>query len=79
MTIESSRSGIPSSRPDLEGIAAAVRQARRAHGLTQAELAGLAGTGVRFVGDLERGKPRLAIDKVIAVLAALGLRLMVAP
>jgi transcriptional regulator with XRE-family HTH domain len=43
--------------------------------LTQTELAGLAGTGLRFVSELERGKPNVALDKLTAVLAVLGLRL----
>lgn len=56
-----------------------VRQVRRAHDLTQAQLAGLAGTGVRFVSELERGKPNVALDKTLQVLTALGLRLDIAP
>ncbi|UAY75128.1 type II toxin-antitoxin system Y4mF family antitoxin [Pseudoxanthomonas sp. X-1] len=56
-------------------MGAVVRQVRKAHGLTQSQLAGLAGTGVRFVSELERGKPNVALDKVLAVLAVLGLRL----
>lgn len=52
-----------------------MRRARKAHGLTQFQLAGLAGTGLRFVSELERGKQSVALDKVLAVLAALGLRL----
>lgn len=56
-------------------IGAAVRQTRKAHGLTQSQLAGLAGTGLRFVSELERGKPNVALDKVLTVLAVLGLRL----
>jgi HTH-type transcriptional regulator/antitoxin HipB len=58
-------------------IGAAVRQARRAHGLTQTQLAGLAGTGLRFISELERGKPTVALDKTLAVLAVLGLRFQV--
>lgn len=71
-----SRSGqsSPESQP---GIGAAVRQARRAHGLTQTELAGLAGTGLRFISELERGKPSVALDKTLAVLAVLGLRFQI--
>ena len=56
-----------------------VRQVRRAHDLTQAQLAGLAGTGVRFVSELERGKPNIALDKTLQVLTALGLRLDIVP
>jgi y4mF family transcriptional regulator len=71
-----SRSG--QKPPDaLLGIGAAVRQARRAHGLTQTQLAGLAGTGLRFISELERGKPSVALDKTLAVLAVLGLRFQI--
>ena len=58
-------------------IGAAVRLARRSHGLTQTQLAGLAGTGLRFISELERGKPSVALDKTLAVLAVLGLRVQV--
>ena len=58
-------------------IGAAVRQARRTHGLTQTQLAGLAGTGLRFISELERGKPSVALDKTLAVLAVLGLRFQI--
>lgn len=58
-------------------IGAAVRQARRTHGLTQTQLAGLAGTGLRFISELERGKPSVALDKTLGVLAVLGLRLLI--
>jgi len=54
----------------------AIRNARKAHGLTQAELAGLAGTGVRFVSELERGKPGVELGKLLDVLAVLGLRML---
>lgn len=45
------------------------------YALTQVQLAGLAGMGPRFVVELEGGKPPVAINKVIQVLAALGVRL----
>lgn len=74
----SSRSGIPAPlRPEIAEIATAVRTARQSHRLTQAQLAGLSGTGLRFVSELERGKPTLALNKVLAVLSTLGLRLEV--
>lgn len=62
---------------DIANLARAVREARRRHGLTQAELAGLSGTGLRFIGELERGKPTVSLNKVADVLAVLGLRLSV--
>jgi HTH-type transcriptional regulator/antitoxin HipB len=65
------------SNSAVSGIGATVRQARRAHGLTQTQLAGLAGTGLRFISELERGKPSVALDKTLAVIAVLGLRMQI--
>ena len=58
--------------PDRESIGAFVRRRRRANGLTQAELAELAGVGTRFVSELERDKPTVRLDAVDAVLAVFG-------
>jgi HTH-type transcriptional regulator / antitoxin HipB len=44
--------------------------------LTQAQLAAKSGTGLRFIVELERGKPTVQLGKVIAVADALGLMLM---
>jgi y4mF family transcriptional regulator len=49
-----------------------VRNARRALGLHQEELAGAANVGPRFVIELEAGKPTAQIGKTLAVLDALG-------
>jgi y4mF family transcriptional regulator len=57
---------------DVAALGAAVRALRRAQGLTQGELGLAAGTGRRFVGDLERGKPTCRLGEAFAVLAALG-------
>ena len=54
-----------------------VRAARRAQGLRQDQLAGAAGVGVRFLSELERGKTTVRLEKVIAVLDALGCTLRV--
>ncbi len=48
---------------------------RRTLGLSQEELAELAAVSVRFVGLLEHDKPTVRLDKLIAVLDALGLEL----
>ncbi len=53
-----------------------IRDVRQAQGLTQAELAGLSGTGVRFVADLERGKATVEFGRVLRVLQTLGIRLL---
>jgi len=60
-------------------LAAAVRAARWARGLTQAQLAALAGVGMKFLYELEAGKDALRTDKVRDVLRALGLQLEVGP
>ncbi len=52
-----------------------VRETRKAQGISQEQLAGVANTGVRFVSDLENGKPSIQVDKMIQVLEALGLGL----
>lgn len=59
-------------------LGAAVRDQRKALRLTQAELADLAGVGVAFLYDLERGKSTVRLNKVLAVLDILGLELRVA-
>ena len=60
-------------------IGAIVRDARKAAGLRQDELAASAGVGLRFVVELERGKPTARLDKILQVLSALGLRMTVLP
>lgn len=54
-----------------------VRKIRKEQGLTQLDVAGLAGLSNRFVIDLERGKETLQIKKVLDVLSLLGLELTV--
>lgn len=55
-------------------VGAAIRAARRAQGLTQAQLAERAGVGRQWLVALEKGHDRAELGKAIAVLAALGLR-----
>lgn len=61
----------------VEEIGAVVRQARLAQGLRQDQLAAAAGVGLRFLVELERGKPTVRLAKVLSVLDALGCRLHV--
>lgn len=49
-----------------------IKSARKALKLTQPELALVAGVGVRFIVDLESGKPTVQLQKALDVLAALG-------
>ena len=61
------------------GIGAIVRNARKAQSLRQDELAGAAGVGLRFIVDLEAGKPTAQIGKALQVLQALGCSISIAP
>lgn len=56
-------------------LAADIRARRVALRLGQQDLADLSGTSVRFVRNLEHGKSTARLDKVLAVLEALGLDL----
>ena len=49
-----------------------VKERRKLLGMTQEDLAFKAGVGLRFVRDLEQGKPTLRMDKVNVVLALFG-------
>jgi HTH-type transcriptional regulator / antitoxin HipB len=50
----------------------ALRTARKQLGLTQPQLALAAGVGVRFIVDLEAGKPTIRLENVLRVIDALG-------
>lgn len=52
-----------------------VKAKRKQYHLTQVGLAESAGVGLRFVRELEAGKPTLRMDKVNAVLDLFGARL----
>lgn len=56
-----------------------VRQQRKLQGATQVELASLCNVGVRFISDLENGKPTIELGKVLQVLNSLGLELAIQP
>ena len=60
-----------------EALGSAVQAARKRLGLTQPQLALAAGVGVRFVVELEAGKPTVRLEKVLSVLQALGGQVLV--
>ncbi len=53
----------------MNRIAEFVKQNRKAAGLTQEEFAIRSGLGLRFVRELEQGKPTVRMDKVNIALA----------
>lgn len=55
-----------------EELGAALRRNRKALGLTQAELALAAGVGLRFVGEVEAGKPSAQLGRVLRLIEVLG-------
>ncbi|MFY9344640.1 MAG: helix-turn-helix transcriptional regulator [Planctomycetota bacterium] len=57
-----------------DDVGSLVRAMRKEQGMRQPDLAAACGTSVRFIVELERGKPTAQIGKVLNVLAMLGLR-----
>ena len=55
-----------------ESLGAALRAGRKRLGLTQSDLALTAGVGLRFVVELEAGKPTVRLEQVLRVVDALG-------
>jgi y4mF family transcriptional regulator len=55
-----------------ENLAAFVKHRRKKLKITQVELAERAGVGLRFLRELEQGKPTLRLDKVNQVLDMFG-------
>ena len=64
---------------NVKEIGGLVRQARKKQGFTQKEAAGYLNVGVRFLSELENGKPTTQTGKVIELLAQLGYELVIIP
>ena len=63
----------------VKDLGKAIREARVAMKLRQAEAALLCGVGVRFLSDLERGKETARLGPMLRVINGLGLALMLGP
>lgn len=63
----------------VDDIGRLVRAHRKSQSATQAEFASLCGVGVRFISDLENGKPTMELGKVLHVLQCLGLEVSIQP
>jgi y4mF family transcriptional regulator len=55
-----------------ESLGTALRATRKRLGLTQADLALAAGVGLRFIVELEGGKPTVRLEQLLRVVDALG-------
>ena len=62
-----------------EQLGKIARKTRQQIGVTQSDLALTSGTGLRFIGDLENGKPTCQMGKVLTVLQTLGIRIELVP
>ena len=57
----------------VQQVGQTVRDVRKSLGVTQRQLAMAAGTGLRFIIDLEKGKPTCQLGTTLAVLQTLGI------
>ena len=60
---------------DAKTFGEAVRVYRIKQGATQMQLAAVANTGVRFIGDLENGKGGIHLEKALRVAKILGMKI----
>lgn len=74
-----SQSPTPICIADAATLGKSIRDRRKRDGLTLVETAGLTNVGIRFLSELENGKPTVRLDKVLRVVAALGLQLQIVP
>ncbi len=66
----------PTIVDDVASLGKLLRAARKEQGLTQQEFADIAGVGVRFLSDLERGKETAEVGLVLQVLHDAGYELL---
>lgn len=65
----------PSSHRQASPLGKAVRARRNSLGLNQTQAGLLSGVGRLFVSQVESGKQTVRLDKLLALLSALGLQL----
>lgn len=70
---------VPFGNMDSTSLGLIVRRERKAQKLKQAELAAVSGVGIRFIVDLEAGKPTLQLEKVLRVVTTLGCDIIITP
>ena len=57
-----------------ENLAGIIRKHRKAAGLSQLQLAELAGVGKTVIFDLEKGKPTIQLDTLLKILDTLNIK-----
>lgn len=57
---------------NMAELAEIVRQVRKSQKVSQTVLSQVSNVGIRFLGDIERGKPSVHFDKLMQVLTSLG-------
>ena len=75
--ISSLNSIIIPDRDYIMSLSTDIKDMRRSAGLSQSELAERTCVGLRFVRDLEQGKPTVRLDKVNQVLSIFGCELQI--
>ena len=58
---------------NMDEVAEIVRRTRKSQKISQTVLSQASNVGLRFVGDIERGKPSVQFDKLLSVLTSLGI------
>lgn len=61
----------------MNEIGTVIKTHRKEQGLSQEDLAGISGTGRRFISDLENGKENIQTGKLLQVISALGLTISI--
>ena len=79
MQLTANLNNVPFGNMDSKSLGLIVLRERKAQKLRQDELAAASGVGVRFIVDLEAGKPTLQLEKALLVLRTLGCVMSIDP
>lgn len=60
-----------------EKLGQIIKNRRKSIRLTQTEVALSCGVGIRFISDLENGKPSCQIEKALLVMESIGLNIII--
>lgn len=63
---------------NAEAFGKVIKESRKRQKITQSQLAAVSSTGVRFISDLENGKPSIQLDKALKTASMLGIYFEVA-